>query len=1022
MPPAPGTLANLKDEMLSNSWGNATSPWTHWQNQSKVVYYYIYDLDTQAEQDMAEMAMQLWADIVGITPVKVGLGGVTALMEQSLYVIHFDDVEDGEPPGTEASGNPIVINIPASWHDQSGTGVGSDQFNAFVHETGHALGLAHPGPYNDDGIGEKPEYANDALWDIDTRQASIMSYFEQSHYMGNSDALPMTPQMADILALQSVLGTNLDTRTYDTIYGFNSNAGAVFDFSSYITGAPWLPVALTIYDSDGIDTLDCSGFFLNQKIYLEAGAYSDIGGLHGNVGIWGIGDANDTIIENATGGSGDDYIYGNKADNKLHGGAGIDFLFGYGIGSPYGNDGEDDLYGEGGDDHLNGGDGHDVLFGGDDKDALWGDGGDDWLYGESGDDILIGGEGSDLLFPGDGVNTVGYSSSPEAVAVNLEQWTAIGGDAAGDIFGGYFQNAIGSFYDDVLIGDANDNMLWGGDGADELHGGDGNDLLFGEEGADTLFAGKGSDILDGGDGFDTAVYKDNAIAVIVDLADSTKNDGEAKHDTLIKIEKVIADNKTDDVLSGDDAENWLVGTGGNDLLNGRGGSDLLDGGEGNNTVTYVDADAPQGVTANLAAHSGGPTGQGDKEHDTFISIQNLIGSKYHDVLTGDDYANILDGGEDQDTLSGFGNSDILLGGGGDDVLDGGNDADTLDGGLGGDTLKGGSGSDTASYAHATAGVVANLSNPSENAGEALKDTYQSIENITGSAHDDKLTGNGASNKLDGGDGIDTAFYVDSFAGVVVNLVTGAGTGGTAAGDTLVSIENLVGSSHGDTLTGDSHPNVLDGGVGKDFLAGGAESDILLGGDGNDTLEGGEGADTLNGGSHNNTASYASSTRGVTVNLATGTATGGDAEGDTLTSIQNLIGSNQSNQKDQLTGDAGDNKLYGLDGNDTLNGGSGMDTLEGGANNDKLLGGADSDTFIFDVGFGIDVIKGFDDTKSSTDQDVICFHQSVFADFAAVKNAMSEVGSSVFITVDSQNHIELFETSLKQLGADDFLFI
>jgi Ca2+-binding RTX toxin-like protein len=362
----------------------------------------------------------------------------------------------------------------------------------------------------------------------------------------------------------------------------------------------------------------------------------------------------------------------------------------------------------------------------------------------------------------------------------------------------------------------------------------------------------------------------------------------------------------------------------------------------------------------------------------------------------------------------------LLGGDGDDELDGGNDADTLDGGLGGDTLKGGSGFDIASYAHAAAGVVVNLSDPSKNAGdEALGDTYQSIENITGSDFDDKLTGNGVSNKFDGGDGIDTVFYADSFGGVIVSLATGTGSGGTAAGDTLVSIENLVGSSHGDTLTGDIHANVLDGGVGKDVLAGGGDIDILLGGDGDDTLEGGEGADFLNGGAHNNTASYAGSAKGVTVNLATGTATGGDAEGDTLTSIENLIG---SNQKDHLTGDAGDNKLYGLGGNDTLNGGSGMDTLEGGANNDKLLGGADSDTFIFDVGFGIDTIKGFDDTKSGTDQDVICFHQSVFTDFAAVENAMSQVGSSVFITIDSQNHIELTQTKLQQFGADDFLFI
>jgi hypothetical protein len=74
---------------------------------------------------------------------------------------------------------------------------------------------------------------------------------------------------------------------------------------------------------------------------------------------------------------------------------------------------------------------------------------------------------------------------------------------------------------------------------------------------------------------------------------------------------------------------------------------------------------------------------------------------------------------------------------------------------------------------------------------------------------------------------------------------------------------------------------------------------------------------------------------------------------------------------------------------------------------------------FGVGFGVDVIEGFDD---KIDQDVISFDHNVFADFKAVQNAMSQVGWSVFITVDTQNSIELTGTILKQFGADDFAFL
>ena len=170
--------------------------------------------------------------------------------------------------------------------------------------------------------------------------------------------------------------------------------------------------------------------------------------------------------------------------------------------------------------------------------------------------------------------------------------------------------------------------------------------------------------------------------------------------------------------------------------------------------------------------------------------------------------------------------------------------------------------------------------------------------------------------LDGGAGYDTADYGGSDAGVTVNLTTSRGQqGGHAGGDSLTGIEELKGSSHADLLIGDGRDNDLQGREGDDTLISGA---------GNDNLHGGAGADRLDGGDgHDDWVRYWGSDVGVTVNLATGTGQGGHAEGDTLTGIENINGSDHA---DHLTGDDGDNGLNGDGGNDTLEGGAGDDWL------------------------------------------------------------------------------------------------
>lgn len=222
-----------------------------------------------------------------------------------------------------------------------------------------------------------------------------------------------------------------------------------------------------------------------------------------------------------------------------------------------------------------------------------------------------------------------------------------------------------------------------------------------------------------------------------------------------------------------------------------------------------------------------------------------------------------------DTVSGLDGNDILYGLGGADALLGGNGNDILIGGTGGDTV-------------------------------------------------------------DGGPGTDTASYETSAAAVAINLLTNSVSGGDAAGDTLISIENVTGSNSNDTLIGGFGNNVLSGLGGNDTLAGNG---------GQDTLSGGAGADRLDGGGEVDTADYSTSSAGVNVNISdAATESGGDAQGDTLVGIENLVGSNSA---DSLTGSGSTNLLSGLDGNDTIVGNTGSDIIYGGNGDDSIVAGPDS---------------------------------------------------------------------------------
>jgi len=192
--------------------------------------------------------------------------------------------------------------------------------------------------------------------------------------------------------------------------------------------------------------------------------------------------------------------------------------------------------------------------------------------------------------------------------------------------------------------------------------------------------------------------------------------------------------------------------------------------------------------------------------------------------------------------------------------------------------------------------------------------------LQGLGGDDTLIGGLGNDQFDGGEGFDIVSYHQAAGNVVVNLRSGQFLG-AAAGDTFISIEGLRGTRSGDSLvTGDGN-NRLFGEEGDDFLDGG---------NGNDRLFGGAGADFLHGGAGRDTAVYTKSDAGISVTLDTGPNTGGHAEGDVLSLIENVIGSTFGDRiegnllKNTLSGRAGDDVLIGRAGSDKLTGGAGAE--------------------------------------------------------------------------------------------------
>ncbi|WP_282608079.1 M10 family metallopeptidase C-terminal domain-containing protein [Pelagibius sp. Alg239-R121] len=828
-----------------------------------------------AQSTAAREAIKLWDDVIG---VNLHLGHPEA------GDIQFFNVTDPAVPiagtflpGTVVEGRDIsgdVLFNPNYADLNDSRTPGTYGFTAFVHEIGHALGLEHPGRYNDQAFSydRRAEYRQDSL------QYTAMSYFGAhetgaDHFKGKNGeyVYAATPLLHDIAAVQAVYGADYTTRTGDTVYGFNSTAGRdAFDLDQNFYSA------FAIWDAGGIDTLDFSRYRNSTIMNLEEGSFSSTANMTNNVAI-----AYNAIVENAVGGLASDVINGNEVANVLEGRSGNDRIDGKaGDDTILGGSGNDRIVGGEGNDSLVGDTGNDAMYAGDGDDVLIGGAGNDWLVGDAGNDFLDGGSGrgdiavfggryADFEITRDhlGVITVTDArTSPHNQGVDTvdgsTEWlrfddrriatSKIAIPPAPDMV------INGTNSAENLESDGGNDTIYGADGVDVLSGKGGNDTLLGGNGDDTLFGNHGDDTLVGNEGIDTAAFEGKRSDYIInDVAGGA-----------VTVEYQGRDPKAN---------------GGTDRVEGDVEKFAFSNG------TWLASELPGNVAAPLYKRGKSSGGKllGDTGDDT------LIGRDGHDKIYGRSGDN---------RMIGNGGNDKLYAAEGDDYLAGGSGNDRLYARAGDDTLSGGSGNDLL-YANEGDDVVY------AGGGNDRVYAHEGDDTVYGGTGNDTLLGYGGNDVISAGSGNDRVYGHDGDDDL--NGSTGKDTiyGGT--GD-----DTLIGGKDADRLYGQDGNDILTGGSGKDTLSGGAGNDTYLIDRTDKIVEAfDQGIDTVE-------ANFSYSLRSNFENLA-------------LTGAGNINGTGNT-LNNYLWGNEGDNRLFGGAGEDTLNGYLGDDLLIGGEDSDTFL--------------------------------------------------------------------------------------
>ncbi|MEP4197093.1 MAG: laminin B domain-containing protein [Aliishimia sp.] len=499
-------------------------------------------------------------------------------------------------------------------------------------------------------------------------------------------------------------------------------------------------------------------------------------------------------IENLVGGALNDDFTGNGAANALNGGGGDDILRGLG-----GNDvlldgaGADTVEGGAGDDTVLAGNGSDtgegdVYIGGDGLDTLdysGFDGSVDFLFGDfahTSYDVEIAewATGSPT-----GLRSFnGQTFTPRDVAQALDLSLADSADDAlrvipdtpddPDLFSITMRTETVSAEDvysgfEIIIGNDQDNQMRAQEGVIRLEGGLGDDFYFLDRASTEI-------VEDEDAGFDTVLVDFDYVLPehFEELQTFTDRGWQLTGNTS---DNTIRGGSEVDILDGGFGNDMLFANEGDDTLIGGLGNDTLDGGSGSDTVSYADAGGRVAVFLNKAPEDVG-SGQGI---DTFISIENVIGTDFDDRIVGDAADNILSGGLGNDVIIGNAGDDTINGDRGDDVLTGSGGDDMIFGGAGADTLNGLGGADT-------------------------------------------LNGEGGDDTINGGTGVDN--------------VSGGGGKDDIFG--LFGADFLFGGTNDDNIRAGGSGDIVHGGNGNDRLVGANGQDVLWGGTDNDVMYGGAG--------------------------------------------------------------------------------------------------------------------------------------------------------------------------------------